>query len=382
MEYEHGERGHYDYVFENVTAEMAEFGLLKTSCDCSKVEFAFLDDGQWAKWEQAQKKRRPAERPSAAATSDFPWKAMTVDDKTGVPVPGNAKGLVRVSWLSRKSEGQGLRLTVNLWSQPLGKPVARDYVSLETGSVIVAPVMFSSAGVSVGTLTANGTAQQQLFCWSATRDKLDLKIGVDDPRFTWKVSPLSPKECKFLEGTIRGFVKGPDRFPGVDLETDTRVRVAFRVLVTVYENKDGKQMDQGPFHEFMPVRLDGASLARAPMVRGKVQGEVDVGPADAQGKLDLGSFHAKSGARKSIVLWTNRGTILSLANHNPETLKVRLTENEKDSTPERKSWRLLVEVPAGSQAGPMPDDSAIILRTQSTPPRQIRIPILGTAVQG
>jgi hypothetical protein len=57
-------------------------------------------------------------------------------------------------------------------------------------------------------------------------------------------------------------------------------------------------------------------------------------------------------------------------------------ENARDTTPSKKTWDLRIEISPGSQSGPLSDDSVIILRTQSTPPRQIRIPVLGTGVQG
>ncbi len=72
---------------------------------------------------------------------------------------------------------------------------------------------------------------------------------------------------------------------------------------------------------------------------------------------------------------------MTLAEHFPG-FRVKLEENAKDATSLERCWDLTVEVPRDSQAGPLPDNAAVILRTQSAKPRQIRIPVVGTAVQG
>jgi len=399
MEFERGQPGHYDFPFQSAAAMTVELGLSSTSCDCSKVDVAILSDSEWATWQELQKKRCPAERPADAATDSFPWNTMSRSEKAGIGVPANARGLVRVSWTTRKSEGQHLRLAVDLWTQPEGQARERRPVRLETGSVVVGPALFTNPSLGVGSLGPGGSAHREVVVWSATRSRLKFEVLNKNPLIVWKAVPLDADECRLLQQALRGSGKKGDKSrQGADddsaqaaadsrfaipegLHYDTRVRSAFRVTVTVYEQRDGKQLDQGPFQEMLSLRLDDQILTGTPAVFGSVRGEVDIPAVGDQGKINLGSFKSKAGTKRSVLLWTDRSTGLSVVKH-PDGVKIKLAENPKDSTPQKKSWELKIEIPAGSQVGPLPDDSAVILRTQSATPRQIRIPLLGTAVQG
>jgi hypothetical protein len=393
MEFERGQPGHYDFAFQNPTGETIELGLFKTSCDCSNVQAALLSDQEWTIWKDLEKKRSPTVPLDDSATNKFRWQSLTASDKSGMRVPGNSRGLVRVSWMSRKGEGQQLRLAVDLWTEPQGQPRQRRPVRLETSSVVVGPVLFTRPTLPVAALAPEATAQQQVFFWSATRSKLNFAIANKNPLIVWKAVPLGPDECRLLQRAVRGKDKKNEK--AVDqrqlhkfsipegMEYNTRVRSAFRVTVTVYQKKGDKQLDQGPFQEMLPLHVDGQMVAGTPAVLGRVQGEVEIPVANDQGKIDLGNFPGKAGVKKNVILWTERGTTLSLAKHHPG-LYVKLTENTKESTSSKRHWELKIEIFPGSQTGPLPDDSAIILRipeTQSTPSRQIRIPVLGTAVQ-
>jgi hypothetical protein len=393
-EVERGEPCHYDYAFDNAMAATVELGLFQTSCDCSYVELALLSDSEWASWQEIEKKRRRGEPPDDAATRAFSWQTMTRSEKTGIAVPAKARGLVRVAWKSRKSEGNQLRLGIDLWTRPEDQPHLRKALRLETPSVVVGPALFTNATLSAGTLAAWGSSQRQVYIWSATRPQLQFEILNNNPLIVWKAVPLSSDECRLLERAVRGKEKkaGDMAPPARPKENDpfdippgmqynTRVRCAQRLTVTVYEQKGGRQLEQGPFQETLSIRLDGQLLSGAPTVFGRVQGEVNIPETNEQGKVALGSFPARLGFKKTIRMWTDRATGLSLVKHYPG-LRVKLDENPKESTPTQKNWELRIEIVPGSQSGPLPDDCAVILRTQSATPRQIRIPILGTAVQG
>ncbi len=385
MEYEHGEPGHYDFPFHNLTADAAELGLGKTSCDCTTVQVARLSSSQWATWEKTKNERTGAGRPQDSASKDWPWISLGVDEKTGIVVPGNAKGLVRVTWKGRRGEGENLRLRISLWMQPQGKPRDREFVDLETPTVIVSPLMFTQTKVSLGTLAPGAIAETEFLCWSSTRPKMNLDVVNDSPLMVWKVVPMKPEECRLLEQILHDKEKGKGNPLGAPVEVgaNTRVRLAYRIRVKVYEQKEGKQLDQGPFQTFAPLRMDGEAFPGAvPLVYGKVQGEVEVGGSNDQGKISLGNFQAQAGTQRHILLWTSRSTSLKLEKTYPGLLEVKLTENPKESTPQKRNWLLEVKFPAGSPAGPLPEDSSVILRTHSTQPRYIRIPIVGTAVQG
>jgi hypothetical protein len=103
----------------------------------------------------------------------------------------------------------------------------------------------------------------------------------------------------------------------------TRYRSAFRIKVTLNEQKDGKQLDQGPLSRELPVVAeDVAADLRRPMVTAYVRGDVVLGTEDAA-KINL-SFLARDGIKKSIPLWSEAGNDLTLDAFNPRVLKVDL----------------------------------------------------------
>ena len=157
----------------------------------------------------------------------------------------------------------------------------------------------------------------------------------------------------------------------------------------MHEDKDGKRFDQGPFERHAPLVMDGQPLgAGAPVVHGTVQGEVEVGGGNDQGKINLSTFPARDGISRQVVLWSKKGTdlILDKERVKPSFLRVDLEKSTEISSGDRTRWLLKVRILPGCPAGPLPTDSAIIIRrskgTQATPAHYLRIPVLGTAVQG
>jgi hypothetical protein len=43
-------------------------------------------------------------------------------------------------------------------------------------------------------------------------------------------------------------------------------------------------------------------------------------------------------------------------------------------------WRMTVRIPENRAGGPLPAESVIVLKKLGTPPRLIRVPVLGTAL--
>jgi hypothetical protein len=374
-EYERGAEGRYDYPFDNTLSEPAEVGLLETSCDCTSVLAAALSPEQVAEWEKVQKER-PKGIPDEI-TEKFSWKTLERGQKNGLVVPAGAKGLVRVSWKGRKNEGQQLRLSVALWMQPEGRMRERNFVRLETPTLIVAPLRFSQSRLNLGVVEPGTSHKGEVDCWSSTRPHVELTLNNKDPLLDWRVRPLSEPECRILEKKLR--------HDGVN----THVQCAFHISVTLHEDKDGKRFDQGPFERQAPVVMDGQLLgAAAPLVYGSVHGEVQVGSGNDLGKVNLSSFSARDGISRQVLVWAKKGTRLALDKErtNPPFLRAQLEENPSSSTANKSCWLLKVEILPGCPAGPLPGDSAVLLRrtdgAQAAPARYIRIPVTGTAVQG
>ncbi|HMF16760.1 MAG TPA: hypothetical protein VKE98_06100, partial [Gemmataceae bacterium] len=148
------------------------------------------------------------------------------------------------------------------------------------------------------------------------------------------------------------------------------------------EEKGKQQLEQGVINRFAPLFLDEQPLALLPRLVGRVLGEVEVGNEKDKGKINLNSFSASKGTKQRVILRAEPGMVLTVDSQKPSYLKVQIKANKEGSTAQKASWVLEVEVPAGSHLGPFADDSAVILKTQATPPRYIRIPVVGSAVQG
>ena len=361
-EFEPEKPGHYDYPFRNITGGDVQMGLLQTNCDCSSIEVFLLGEEELLAWEAAKKAGKPSDLQNPIA--------LKVNERKGIDVPANTGGLVRVNWKSRKGVGEYLRLNVRLWAQPKGKMNERSYVELETRSVLVAPVVFDKSELSVGTLAPGATAEAQCNWWSSTRDKIDLKAISDDPLVTWTVIPFSRDECVKLEERMR------------QNNINTRIKVAGQLKVKVLEEKGKQQLEQGPFNRFAPLFLEEQPLALLPRLVGRVLGEVEVGNEKDKGKINLNNFTAAKGTKQRVILRAEPAMVLTVDSQKPSYLKVQIKANKEGSTAQKASWVLEVEVPAGSHLGPFADDSAVILKTQATPPRYIRIPVVGSAVQG
>lgn len=361
-EFEPEAPGHYDYPFRNITGGAVQMGLLQTNCDCSSIEVFLLGEEELLAWEAAKKAGRPSDLQNPIA--------LKVDQRKGIVVPANTGGLVRVNWKSRKGVGEYLRLNVRLWAQPKGKATERSFVELETRSVLVAPVIFDKTELSVGTLAPGAAAEAQCTWWSSTRDKVDFKAISDDPLVTWTITHFSRDECAKLEKRMR-----------LD-KINTRIKVAGQLKVKVLEEKGKQQLEQGVINRFAPLFLDEQPLALLPRLVGRVLGEVEVGNEKDKGKINLNSFSASKGTKQRVILRAEPGMVLTVDSQKPSYLKVQIKANKEGSTAQKASWVLEVEVPAGSHLGPFADDSAVILKTQATPPRYIRIPVVGSAVQG
>jgi hypothetical protein len=354
--------GHYDYSFRNNTGGTVELGLFHSSCDCASIEVYLLAEEQMSAWLTAKKAGKAASLENA-----IPLKK--VDHRNGIDIPAGSAGVVRVNWKSRKAVGEYLRLSIRLWAQPKGKSTDRGYVDLETRSMLVPPVVFDREELSLGTLAPGGVAEAECTWWSATRTKADLKAQDDDPLVTWVITPFSRAQCDKLEEQLR------------KRKINTRIQLAGKLQVKVVEAKGKHQLEQGPFNRLAPLALEEQPLTLRPRLVGRVLGEVEVGTGKDQGKINLESFSAARGKKLRVALRTDPNTVLTVDSAKPAYLKVQIKANKEASTPQKAGWTLEVEVPADSHLGTFAEDSAVILRTQATPPRYIRIPVVGSAVQ-
>ncbi len=371
-ESEKGVPGHYDFPFRNTSGAEAELGLFQPSCDCVSIQACLLDKYEWEKADQALK----ADPGMPIVYSKEPaWqelKPVREEDK-GIVIPPDGCGVVRVNWNGRKDPGRPLNLTPRFWSQPKGQHSQRyDKDTLIVPIVMVNSIQYYPDRASVGTLASRTSGRAEFYIWSVTRDTPNVKVEnfAPDPLFDVQTRRLSDAEIPGLVKRLEAEGRG-----------QTRIRAAYQVTVTVYEQKDGKEMDLGPFMHTLNVLLDEQPIGGGPMVTGIVRGDIEVGGTDDQGKIKLKAFAAPQGTREVVSLWSDGKVNLEVQSATPAGLEVKLSKLEKETTPGRAKWRMEVVAPPDAiPAGTFADDSAILLRISSTPPRLVRIPVLGHAL--
>jgi hypothetical protein len=360
LETERGKDSHFDFPFENNSDGPAELGFEERSCDCTSLQVCVVEPAAWARYNEEIQKN-----PLTANAGDWAWTPLEVRDPKGFIIPARGKGLVRVSWHGRKAPGSHLNLTQKVWHEPQGTLSERHFDSLVVPSVVAAPVLYMPQRVDLGTIVGPRVQVKpaEFTLWSSTRDKLDL-LGGDspDPLFEYQSKRLSAEECRAWETKLR------------QEGENTRVRCVYHFTVKVLNEAGGKTLYQGPFRHQVQFILDEDKLM-GPIVEGAVKAEVMVGNARDRGRVDLQIFRAKEDVTRDFSLWADEKLILEKDSQTPPTLEVVLKKQETAGT--QAKWNLQVTVPADTQFGPFPEDSVIILRTKTTPPRFIRIPVIG-----
>ena len=161
------------------------------------------------------------------------------------------------------------------------------------------------------------------------------------------------------------------------------VRSGHHVKVTVYQNKDGKQLDQGPFLQKLGIDLDGVAERElpGPEIVGRVQGDIRIGGADDFGKIMFRAFRAGEAPQKAVELLTDANVKLETYNHEPAWLDVKVKPNKEQPDPKKAFWRLLVTIPAntpGVRSFEEADHVTLRIVSRGVPDRFVRIAIEGS----
>lgn len=370
-EYERGVEGHYDFPFKNVLRAAAELGLLRVSCDCTYIKVCLLPPSEWERV-NGELDKDPAA--NVSFTQEPTWHKVTADDHHGVKIPADAQGLVRVTWNGRKGTGEQLRIMLQIWAQPEGDEGGRQLENIGVPVVMAYPVQYDPGRQYVGILGPSDVGKAEFYLWSATRGPDELKVGVaelNDPLLSTETRPLSPDECKRLADRLK------------EKKLSTKVRAGFLLTANVYESRSGQQREQGPFGITLPLLVDELPVEfRGPLVTGSVKGDVEVGSLEEQGKIDLKSFSAAEGTRRTVTVYSKLDQDLQVESYHPPALQVKLTKVGKDAALGRMRWNLQVAVPPNGFQGTFGEQGVIILRILGNPPRLIRVPVLGTAAVG
>ncbi|MBI3412259.1 MAG: hypothetical protein HY040_28340 [Planctomycetes bacterium] len=379
--FEKGVLGHFDFPFENPSDQNAELGFLQSTCGCLGVEVALVPAAEWAPYEEAI--RNDPLKANAGAAWD--WKKLEEHKTQGIVVPPGGKGFIRVAWRGRKEPGESLNIQPTIWVQPQGKMAERAFEKLLVPVFMSASVEFSPPKANAGVLGVRDTGQAKFLFWSFTRPDLNLTLdeNLRNPLLKLNLKRLTAEEMTEMRERIKRLT--PEEFKRKQSEGEVFPPIAvaaYWLEATVHEQVKGKQLDQGLSHFYLPVLLDGDKLpTEPPMVLARVKGDIDIGPAENPDKVNLRSFPASEGTRVTVPFWNNNAKLdLEAAEQEIANLEVKVSKQETIGN--RTKWILEVRVPERGFSGPLPDHSAIILRTKTTPPRYIRIQLVGNAVQG
>lgn len=368
-EFEKGEEGKRLYPFQNATSESVELFLYKTSCDCSRMDVCLVDQADWDKVRATLEADFNAVVPEDPS---WPWQPLKQGDHP-VTIPPSAHALLKMSWVARKEPGSTLNLEAALFAR---SPSKRQKHGVTAAAVIRHALEMQPDRAMIGILDpgTSSRGEAKFVFWSATRDQAEFRI--EDAHRDGLVTIPAPR---VLDAGERAKLQKDLLFQKIN----TKVRCAFEVNLTIHEQKGSSQLDQGPLYRALNVEMENNAAGLPPLLLiGMVRGDVQVGAADDQGKVKLGSFRAAEGTRKEVSIWPDLNTTVQIGKF-PGALDVKLTET-KERTATRKKWLLEVTVPPGAHFGPFDEEHVIILDVlkEDAPNRRIRIPIAGNAAQG
>jgi hypothetical protein len=379
-EYEYNDRAHYDFPVENISGGDLLIALDKTECDCSELLFAPVSSEIWSEYSDRLAKRRydPLD-----VKHEFTWEKFvdTARDKqqphAAIRMPANSKGVIRTGWHVRKSVGVDLNLHWKISFRKVdGDQYDRQIEDFWVPAKVVRGVNFEIPSLELGTLSPGSNFSHVFKAWSATRasGKLELKPQIDDGLCIAEVTPITdPGAIKRTQDVMLSIGK-----------TYSRVLALWEVRVTVRESAPGKQLDLGlverPFTIFLDGKPQGPHDSPVPfLVKCHVQGDVDVGPPNANGRINLGNFLRRNGKDMSVRILAKNDCELSLLENYPSFLKVELRRDENAKVAVgKKSWHLDVKVLEDRVSGTI-DNCVIELRTSGANSRLIRVPVIGTA---
>jgi hypothetical protein len=379
-EFEKDAEGHLDFLFVNPREEAVELGVDWKKCGCSRLETCLLKPEYVRPLLELERQGKLAEaRAKLEALTDglAGWQPMAVAEEKGVEVPPARAGVLRLIWRARKEEEAKFEVNVQLWMRPAGVAFRDRFQQWLSPAVALVPaVRLHPTRLDVGRLLARSAVSKSFLYWSATRDSLEAKyVGEPDPCLVCQVIPVKGQDLARAQQILD------------QIGYRTRIRSACRVRVTLYEEKDGKQLDMGAFVRPVPIKVKAGGEVvdvPSPVLVGGVRSDVQVVGGDEQGQINLGSFRAGDGTTQTVRLLVRPQVRLTLASGQPPTLQVKLAK--KETAADEATWELEVTVPPSAfqgRGGHLPEDTAVVLQAASPgrPPRRVRIHVTGIAAR-
>ncbi len=389
-EFEINMEGSFPFWFWNAEKEDVGLSLQNRSCRvCSRVEMCFLapDEARnFLVWYATSHLlngavQQPFQAPypflagmmavehatvARFAKASYPWQELK-ESGDPVSVPPGAVGMVRLVWKGDKESPQ--RLGADFWTQSAARAGGpRAPTRLEVVLSFVPPVRIFPPVATLADLNPRETAEAEFLCWSATREHFTLEQKPDTlhPCFETTIRPATPE----------------DRRKWAELKS--QIRSGYVVTVKVHERRsDKQQLDLGPIRRKIELVASPDLGTLVAGVTGQVRGEVRLEGSPEKDRLALQGFSAKKEATRTFVLVSEQPGVeldSAVVIEPPKMgfLSVTLVKH-KESRGGSTLWDLTVKVPPNKVSGPLPRDTAVILRILGDSPRRIRIPVSGIA---
>jgi len=383
---------HYDFWFVNRLKEKVAVTLKASNCSCQEVRIALVpSDAQ----QQAEALGMLAGVPGVGQTHpagllqllmlsqmwdavdrNGNWFTFSMNDlQKSFTVPpldetrGPSLGVLRMYWTGRAPEQK--RLTAQILTQlPNQNAVAIDFLVVTN----IVPAFRASTGVlNLGDIDQNQHRSGEFILFTTTRPTLNLGLQVlGKPSKCFEVDgpyPIPAAEYPQLEQQLT-----PAGAPR------PKITAAYRIPVKLRESTADERLDQGPFARRIEVVGDAGKLMLT--VQAQIRGDIRLigAAADAEYQtIRIGNFLANAGATKTVFLESTRPglKLVELPGERSEHLKVQLEPDTATGNSGR--WRLTITVPGGVFNGELPSNCGVVLQTNDTPPRRIRIPVVGNA---
>jgi hypothetical protein len=364
----------YDFWFSNPTPNPLELQVTYKSCTCTELQIGILPPSARAGWLRRQFD------PSALGEqclANAQWHPVTeVGGGPPVPIPaadpnvGPVWGTVRFRWEARDVGAKvlGARFVAG----PPGQFGPETTLELR---VPIAPVVaVTPTALSAGSIGVGQEKTVECLVWSPTRPQFELRqADLLPPHPCQAVSvspPLGAAECKrFLRDHGAGAAESDSARSGY------KVTVTLRERTPAGEGAPPHTLDLGALQRELRLTTDAADPLTVP-VKAVVRGDISI-VGDEREVVALGNFPDNQGTSKTVLLATARPGLeleWDRDNTSPSFLQVRL---ERDADPSR--WRLQVSVAPNQAAGELPPQSVIVLKTNDSPPRRLRLPVTGGA---
>jgi hypothetical protein len=359
--------GHNDFWFTNDNPKPVEVFVMKVSCNkCLTVKVGLAPDG----WK--------ADQPPSA---DVAWQALETEEvrenAKGFTVPPNKGGWVRLSW--KDEEAGPKRLSADL--RTVSDVGLAPNIHLEFGGMFVEPVRVFPDGKELDLPPLNSGDDRphviEFTVYSSTRNEFTLASEPEDEQKQHhpfarcgKPEALGAEKCRELEKRHK-----------------RNVLCAYRVPVTVWEMKDGKEHDLGPYRMGVTLQSNALDEKLALYVHGMIRdnGVKVIGDENVEDRVVFGTFRRDIDAVKTVRVETRPGTALKI-DRVPDWMKAELKD---ESNGAGKTWGLTVTIPANAVNGHFPQlddptlsDTSIYLKANlKANERLLRIPVSGTASQ-